>query len=116
MIRDAMKTKNKKGGVYAVRNYISENKKPFQQVYFLPKGCPMPHGLEWVGIRQWNPRDCSSKGVGGFEVAEKPGELAEKKPQKVEVFHTTYSVWCFSPEEVIDGKHIRNSPPSVVAS
>ena len=105
-----MKTKKAKDGVYAVRNYISEDKKAFQQVYFLPKGGPMPHGLEWVGIRQWNPRDCCSKGVGGFEVAEKPKELAEKHSQKVEVYHATYSVWCFSPQEVSDGKHVRKLP------
>jgi len=106
-IKVAMKKKNEASGVYAVRNYISEDKKPFQQVYFLPKGGPMPHGLEWVGIRQWNPRDCSSKGVGGFERTEQPKELAEKDAQKVEVFHTTYSVWCFSPQEVCDGKHVK---------
>jgi hypothetical protein len=108
-----MKTKTEKRGVYAVRNYISEDKQLFQQVYFLPKGGPIPHGLEWVGIRHWNPRDCSSKGVSGFDVAEKPKELGEKKSHKVEVYHASYSVWCFSPEEVSDGKHIRN--PELVA-
>lgn len=93
--------------IFAVRNYLTSDKQPFQLVFHLPDGGSLPQGLAAAVNSQHCLTNDAFTEIGGYDLKECPTEAIARKSLGIVLHGKTYFAWCFDPDDISKGKAVK---------